>query len=244
MEPPVEPLLEPPVEPPHQASNEPLPAPPLEAVQPERPVDSQNVDPVVEGRSVRPLAIGAVSAAAVLIVSLTAARPWVTSTEQAEASAPIATAPTPQVSRSPGAAATAEASAVPKVPTKSMASRGDETGDSQITTAARARLTVVRARLCGDLEEWRCDPADRPVPPGPLFFYTQVRSMTATTVRHRWYRGDRLFQSIELRIQASNGTGYRTFSRQTMSSESTGSWRVELRAEDGALLHEERFSVR
>ena len=240
----VAPLPKPPVEPPPQASSEPLPEPPLEAGQPELPAESQDVDPVVQGRSVRPLAIGALSAAAALIVILTAARPWVTSTEQAEASARIATAPTTQASPSPRVAATAEAIAAPKVPTKTMASRRDETRDNPITTAAPARPTVVRARLCGDLEEWRCDPADRPVPSGPLFFYTQVKSMTATTVRHRWYRGDRLFQSIELRIQASPGMGYRTFSRQTMNSESAGSWRVELRAEDGALLHEERFSVR
>jgi hypothetical protein len=103
---------------------------------------------------------------------------------------------------------------------------------------------LVKARLCADLEDFACDPPDRPVPPGPLFFYTQVKSTTATTIQHRWYRDNRLYQSIQLRVNATPGVGYRTFSRSVMTGESAGNWRVELRTEDGALLHEERFSVR
>ena len=38
------------------------------------------------------------------------------------------------------------------------------------------------------------------------------------------------------------GSGYRTFSRQTVND--SGEWRVELRASDGTLLREERFTVR
>jgi hypothetical protein len=106
------------------------------------------------------------------------------------------------------------------------------------------RLTVVKARLCAELEDFACDPPDRPVPAGPLFFYTQVKSTTATTIQHRWYRDDRLYQTVPLRVQASPRDGYRTYSRNIMTGESTGSWRVELRTEDGVLLHEERFSVR
>jgi hypothetical protein len=103
---------------------------------------------------------------------------------------------------------------------------------------------VVKARLCAELDDFACDPPDRPVPPGPLFFYTQVTSTSATTIEHRWYRDNHLDQSIQLRVQASPRVGYRTFSRNMMTAESAGNWRVELRAEDGALLHEERFSVR
>ena len=65
-----------------------------------------------------------------------------------------------------------------------------------------------------------------------------------TTVQHRWYRDNRLHQSVELRVQAGPSVGYRIYSRETMNSESAGSWRVELRTENGVLLHEERFSVR
>ena len=102
---------------------------------------------------------------------------------------------------------------------------------------------VPRASLCAELDQWLCDPPDRPVPPGPLFFYTQVKSARATMVQHRWYRGDRLEKTEELRIKV-RPSGDRTFSRHILDGDSVGSWRVELRAEDGGLLHEERFSVR
>jgi hypothetical protein len=102
---------------------------------------------------------------------------------------------------------------------------------------------VLIAKLCAELDDWLCDPADRPVPPGPLFFYTQIRSASATTVQHRWYQGDRLQHSVTLRVEA-NRAGYRTFSRSLMTSDSTGNWRIELRSETGTLLHEERFTVR
>ena len=99
-------------------------------------------------------------------------------------------------------------------------------------------------RSCTALRTWRCDAADSEVPPGRVFFYTQVKSDTATTIEHRWYQGDRLRQAVQLRIQANPGVGYRTYSRNTISSERAGDWRVELRSADGAVLHEERFTVR
>jgi hypothetical protein len=77
-----------------------------------------------------------------------------------------------------------------------------------------------------------------------MFFYTQLRSATATTIEHRWYQGDRLRQAVQLRIQANPGDGYRTYSRNTIGSERAGDWRVELRSADGTLLREERFTVR
>jgi hypothetical protein len=104
--------------------------------------------------------------------------------------------------------------------------------------------TVVTAQLCTALKVWRCDAAGSQIPPGPMFFYTQVRSATATRIEHRWYQGDRLRYTVPLRIQANPGAGYRTYSRTTISSERIGDWRVELRNADGAVLHEERFTVR
>jgi hypothetical protein len=104
--------------------------------------------------------------------------------------------------------------------------------------------TVVTAQLCTELRAWRCDAADSQVGPGPMFFYTQVKSSTATTIEHRWYQGDRLRQAVPLRIQANPGAGYRTYSRHAISSEPTGEWRVELRSADGAVLQEVRFTVR
>ena len=77
-----------------------------------------------------------------------------------------------------------------------------------------------------------------------MFFYTQVKSATATTIEHRWYQGDRLRKTVPLRIQANPGAGYRTYSRYTIAREHAGDWRVELRSADGAVLHEAGFTVR
>jgi cytoskeletal protein RodZ len=105
---------------------------------------------------------------------------------------------------------------------------------------------MAEAQLCRRLStrDWRCDPVSSPVAPGPLFFYTRVKAAQNTTIEHRWYREDRLRQSVELRIRASPGSGYRTYTRQTVTAENAGNWRVELRTKDGSLLHEERFLVR
>ena len=77
--------------------------------------------------------------------------------------------------------------------------------------------------------------------PGRAAYYTRIASPSAMRVQHRWYRGTSLRQSVTLSIAANPSDGYRTFSRQTLSP---GTWRVELRAADGALLHEAAFDVR
>jgi hypothetical protein len=59
---------------------------------------------------------------------------------------------------------------------------------------------------------------------------------------HRWYEGDRLRQTVTLKVAANSGAGYRTYSRQTVDAGSE--WRVEARSSDGAVLHETRFVVR
>jgi hypothetical protein len=112
--------------------------------------------------------------------------------------------------------------------------------------AAQAPL-VVSAQLCRDLSTggpWRCVPPGVPADPGPFFFYTRLKSPTAVSVQHRWYRGDRLHQVVELSILPNTSEGYRTYSRNTIDAGRTGDWRVELRTKDGVLLHEERFVVR
>jgi hypothetical protein len=104
--------------------------------------------------------------------------------------------------------------------------------------------TVAAAQLCTALKAWRCEAAGRQVPPGPMFFYTQLKSATATTIEHRWYQGDRLRRAVQLRVEANPGAGYRTYSRNTIGRESAGDWRVEVRSADGTLLHQEPFTVR
>jgi hypothetical protein len=110
-------------------------------------------------------------------------------------------------------------------------------------------VTVLTAQLCSALQrqgipDWQCVPAKAEGTPGTYFFYTRLLTTTGTTVEHRWYRADRLHQTMRLRVPPNPGNGYRTFSSNTVSAERAGDWRVEMRAADGSVLHEERFVVR
>jgi hypothetical protein len=138
----------------------------------------------------------------------------------------------PPVERKPAVAPPVERSRIERVPASKEKGIGS--------------LIVDEASLCRDLSttSWRCEPAGSPVTPGPMFFYTRIKSTRDTTVEHRWYLGNRLRQAVELDIGANPSRGYRTFSRNTINVQDAGEWRVELRASDGSLLHEERFTVR
>jgi hypothetical protein len=48
---------------------------------------------------------------------------------------------------------------------------------------------------------------------------------------------------VSLRIGA-NPSGFRTYSRTTVTADRAGTWKVELRSRDGAVLDEETFTVR
>ena len=75
-------------------------------------------------------------------------------------------------------------------------------------------------------------------------YYTRLRTERDVIVQHRWYFEERLIRTVPLRVGANKTAGFRTYSRNTIIAERAGNWRVELRGADGALLHEERFSVR
>jgi len=114
---------------------------------------------------------------------------------------------------------------------------------------ADASVTVLKAQLCSGLEktgspDWQCVPASGDLPPGTYMFYTRLLTTSETRVEHRWYRDGRVHQTMRLRVSASPGSGYRTFSATTVSPERAGEWKVELRAADGSVLHETRFFVR
>ena len=240
------------------------PAPPApEAQTPARAAttDPEPEDPeITSKRLFRRFALGALGPIAMLMVVLAAglprlgARPQPTPLPEFAIDSPQDAAP--RDAAQPPAPAPVEASPAAEEHSTTGSgdgarARADEVSTTDIApapTAARpvvaAPPVVVRASLCGDLDDWLCDPADRPVPAGPLFFYTQIKSTSATTVQHRWYQNDRLHQTVKLHVQANRAGGYRTYSQNVMKSESAGSWRIEIRSEDGALLHEERFTVR
>jgi len=125
--------------------------------------------------------------------------------------------------------------------------------DNRIPLAsALPEPTVAEAQLCRELStaeagspngDWHCGRADLPVNSGSLFFYTRLKSSGDTTIQHRWYRGENLHHVVELQVRANTTRGYRTYSRTAVDSLKGADWRVELRTNDGILLHEEHFSV-
>jgi hypothetical protein len=228
-------------------------AAPRERVVPRKPVS----------RSPRPIVVGAVGALgfAMLVIAVF----WLrsdsgdpSSTSQPPASAQHqAPAPTPvEPQREPQQINTGRNTTTPRESHTPIARGGKsvtpETGSSVAppsrapATSPPAVVTIAETHLCRRLStrDWRCDEVSSPVRPGLLFFYTRVNASNTTIVEHRWYRDDRLSQSVELRIQASPGSGYRTYSRRTVTAENAGNWRVEVRTKDGSVLHEERFVVR
>jgi hypothetical protein len=204
---------------------------------------SQDMSPIPRARSLRPLALGALGGVVLLIVMLVMTRPWGSRAEETKSPPAIAMASAPETPPQSSTPPPAEPSArLQPTPKPRPARSGGDTAPT--LTQSAAMPTVVTAQLCTALRAWRCDAADSQVPPGPMIFFTQVKSSTATTIEHRWYQGDRLRQAVQLRIEANPGDGYRTYSRNTISSEPIGDWRVELRSAGGGVLHEVRFTVR
>ena len=210
--------------------------------------DEEVTPPPAEKKSRRPLALAAFGGAALLIVILAIARPW---DEPAEDSTPRPAAEIAATRETPAPRPTpppAEPIAQPRPPAAATQPTRAETAAPAVrptaTEQSAAMATVVAARLCTALANWQCEAAGNEVRPGPMFFFTQLKSETATTIEHRWYQGDRLRQAVPLRIQANPGAGYRTYSRTTVSGDRAGDWRVEMRSADGTVLHEERFTVR
>jgi hypothetical protein len=210
------------------------------------PAKKPDVPPLPRKTFWRP-ALGALSGVGLLVVILTMARPWGRPVEETRSPAATAITPareapvreTPAVRPSAPPVAPVAPVAQPQV-TARPAAKPDTTPAAKPTVVP----TVAAARLCTALKTWRCEAAEGAVPPGPMFFYTQVKSASATTIEHRWYQGDRLRRTMQLRVEANPGAGYRTYSRHTISGDSAGDWRVELRGADGTVLHEERFTVR
>jgi hypothetical protein len=173
-------------------------------------------------------------------------RPAAPPTPRVEAPAPREEAPPPAANAAPEPA---PIPAPPETRAPAEAPKKPPIADAPVKpvtreTAARG-VSVVEAKLCRSLttSNWSCTPATSPAAPGVFFFYTRVKSTRDTTVRHRWLMNGRLVRSVDLRIGANPGAGYRTYSRSTVSGKQRSDWTIELRDVEGALLHEERFTV-
>jgi hypothetical protein len=108
---------------------------------------------------------------------------------------------------------------------------------------APAAMVLVTVQLCRTFStsNFGCGPAGDAALPGPIVLYTRVRSPRDGVIIHRWFRGDTLRKSAQLRVGANAAEGYRTYSRETVDR---GDWRVEVRTAEGDLLHEQRLAVR
>ena len=144
-------------------------------------------------------------------------------------------------------------SAAPAAPLASRAAAisddGPATAAASVSEAPPAGVTVMRAQLCRELArqgspDWECTAPGGAPSAGVFHYYTRVRAGADTTIQHRWYREDRLHQTITLRVRASGAGGYRTYSRTTVSPDRAGNWKVEVRAADGSLLGDASFTVR
>ncbi len=225
-------------------------APPRESP---RSTEKQVVMPLAQKRFLSPLALGGLTAVGLLIVIVVMASISRSPVEETRSRPTITSAPAPgtPAAETPVLRPTAPAAEPLAQPQHTaeitQPTRHDtDTIGARPGTAARpaAIPTVVTAQLCTALKAWQCEAAGNQTPPGPMFFYTQVKSATATTIEHRWYQGDRLRRAVQLRVEANPGAGYRTYSRNTISSDSAGDWRVEVWSADGTLLQEEHFTVR
>jgi len=124
------------------------------------------------------------------------------------------------------------------------------THEASRAIASPGAPAVLTARLCRTLnrsssasDDWPCDAAAGQVSASTLFFYTRLKTARDTEVQHRWYHDDALYQAVELPVRANQSKGFRTYSRYTIKSGSSGNWRVELRSNDGALLYQQKFVV-
>jgi hypothetical protein len=180
------------------------------------------------GRS-RALAIIAIAA---IVGAIGLAWLWPRSSPEMPPLAPAVTekaSPPSETSASPPAAAVAEPPPPPKPP----------------PARAADDVSLVTAQVCQTFSTagstWKCSPAGDSLSSGQLVLYTRVKSPRDAVVVHRWYRGDVVRQSVELKTRANVTEGYRTYSRQTVDR---GEWRVEVRNAAGAVIHEQRFTVK
>jgi hypothetical protein len=194
-------------------------------------------------------------AAGVAVFLVTAAlfvwRPWSSRETSTQPPAPETTLPPPAAGRALPPPAEPGATSVPLERDRPSAApktdnRAVPTDTPPVPSPAPGAITVATAQLCRTFSasgaSWRCDPTVEPVSRGTIVFYTRVRAPRDAVVEHRWYRQDKLRQSVKLTIRASGTEGYRTYSRQTVDG--GAEWRVEVRSAKDDLLYERRFDVR
>jgi hypothetical protein len=232
-----------PERPPSAADPPEVPAPlsvtPPSVPRPSLPVAPQPISGAPPAANDSHLIVWVAIAIVLVLAVLLVLRPWSARNTPAPASSDVAP---PRQDALPPRPAQTEPPAPPKA-----APLPDNRGvaGSRPSTALPGAVTLVAAELCRNFStnerNWRCERVNDTVAPGPVVFYTRVKSGRAGTVVHRWYHGSTLRQSVTLAIGSNTREGFRTYSRQTVKP---GDWRVAVSSADGNLLADQRFSVR
>lgn len=71
-----------------------------------------------------------------------------------------------------------------------------------------------------------------------LFFFTDVRNLSGTTITHRWFYKNKLMAEVPLTIE---GPRWRTWSSKNLWHTWLGQWRVEVVDEEENILLERTF---
>ena len=179
-------------------------------------------------------------------------RPGPESNAASREARPTAEAPTAAPSAPAPAAppATPRATAPPPPATPASAPATRDATPAPAAPSARDAVTATDARvmsseLCESLttggRAWRCAPIDTPAAPGRVSFVTRIASPHPRRLQHRWSQDGKVRQTVTLSVAASPTSGYRTYSRQSVSR---GAWTVAVVDADGAVLREVSFEVR
>ena len=103
---------------------------------------------------------------------------------------------------------------------------------------------AIEVSICESLSivsgRWECTPTSDPAAGVELYFYTRIVSPATSRIHHRWYQNGVLRHDVSLTVDAAR-SGYRTYSRRRIDS---GDWRVAVVDAGGAVLGEQRVSVR
>ncbi|CCQ11390.1 hypothetical protein PALB_22810 [Pseudoalteromonas luteoviolacea B = ATCC 29581] len=75
---------------------------------------------------------------------------------------------------------------------------------------------------------------------GKLYFFTEVKELAGSSIRHLWYYEDSLIADIKLSI---NSARYRTYSLKNIQHKQVGDWRVEAVNAEGGLIARKEFRV-
>jgi hypothetical protein len=221
--------------------------------EPEAEASPERVPPVHKaGRKWPPrtIAVATLGVAIVLAVALAVQRRGITGTEDTLPPAqnrPSSTNDSPSVT-TPNIMSKHQPTVTPekRAGTTPAAAERPNAPETSLTSAS---VSVLKAQLCSALEksgspDWQCAPMNGDPQPATYILYTRLLTDADTTVEHRWYHGERVQQVRRLRVAASPGRGYRTFSSNTISPERAGDWKVELRGADATVLWEAHFVIR